>query len=220
MKAPTPSIRLVLVDDSSLVRAGLRVLLEGVPDLVIVGEAASAREADDVCARSRPDVVLLDIRLPDGTGLDVCRRLRARHPELKVLFLTSSDSPEIVDEAVRAGAHGYLLKEVDGPGLLQALRAVAAGQSILDPQVTARVLALAREGGVPKPLATLSAQEHRVLALIAEGRTNKEAAVALGLSEKTVKNYLGNIFDKLHVTRRAQAAAMFAQNRPTDRPHA
>ena len=219
MKLPTPSIRLVMVDDSALVRAGLRVLLEGVPDLLIVGEAANAREADDVCAHGRPDVVLLDIRLPDGTGIDVCRRLRARQPGLKVLFLTSSDSPEMVEEAVRAGAHGYLLKEVDGPGLLQALRAVAGGQSILDPQVTARVLALARDGSVPDPLATLSAQERRVLALIAEGRTNKEAAVALGLSEKTVKNYLSNIFDKVHVTRRAQAAAMFAQHQPPDRPH-
>jgi two-component system response regulator DevR len=218
MKAKTPllspPIRLVIVDDSELVRLGLRTLLEDVSGLSIVGEAATAASALTVCAQTSPDIALLDVRLPDGDGREVCRRLLAQQPALRVLFLTSADSPHIVDEAIRAGAHGYLLKEINGSGLVRAIREVAAGQSILDPLVTARVLQLVRDGSTNAPLATLSPQEHRVLALIATGKTNKEAAAELNLSEKTVKNYLSNIFDKLHITRRAQAAALYAQAGP------
>jgi two-component system response regulator DevR len=211
-------IRLALVDDSELVRLGLRTLLEDAPGLCLVGEAGTAAAALELCARERPDVVLLDIRLPDGTGLDVCRQLRKRLPDTRVIFLTSAGDGQTVDTAIRAGAHGYLLKEVNGSGLVEAVRAVAVGRSVLDPAITARVLQRARGGesiALGRPaLDTLSAQEGRVLALVSQGRTNKEAAVELGLSEKTVKNYLSAAFSKLHVTRRAEAAAIFARGRP------
>ncbi len=212
MKPSHPPIRLVIVDDSGLVRAGLRALLEDVPGLHLAGEAGTAAAALEVCGREKPDVVLLDLRLPDGTGLDVCRQLLKQRPDTRVVFLTSTDDEQAVDEAIRAGAHGYLLKDINGPGLVQAIRATAAGQSILDPLITARVLNLMRTSGGPATLAALSPQERRVLALIAEGHTNKEVATALGLAEKTVKNYLSNVFEKLHVTRRAQAAALYARD--------
>jgi len=213
MKAPP--IRLVIVDDSELVRAGLRALLEDIPGLQLVAEAGTAAAALEVCQREKPDVVLLDLRLPDGTGLEVCRELLKLRAETRIVFLTSADDENTVDEAIRAGAHGYLLKDINGPGLVQAIRAAAAGQSTLDPMITARLMKLVREAGAPTTLAALSPQERRVLALIAEGRTNKEVGAELGLAEKTVKNYLSNIFDKLHVTRRAQAAAMYARERAT-----
>ena len=213
MKAPP--IRLVIVDDSELVRAGLRALLEDIPGLQLVAEAGTSATALEVCQREKPDVVLLDLRLPDGTGLEVCRELLKLRAETRIVFLTSADDENTVDEAIRAGAHGYLLKDINGPGLVQAIRAAAAGQSTLDPMITARLMKLVREAGAPTTLAALSPQERRVLALIAEGRTNKEVGAELGLAEKTVKNYLSNIFDKLHVTRRAQAAAMYARERAT-----
>jgi two-component system response regulator DevR len=218
MKSPAAPIRLVIVDDSGLVRAGLRALLEDVPGLRLAGEAGTAAAALEVCGRERPDVVLLDLRLPDGTGLEVCRQLQKLRPDTRVVFLTSTDDEQTVDEAIRAGAHGYLLKDINGPGLVQAIRATAAGQSTLDPLITARVLNIMRTAGGPATLKTLSPQEHRVLALIAEGRTNKEAGAELGLAEKTVKNYLSNIFEKLHVTRRAQAAALYARDQPPPKP--
>ena len=213
--ATAKRIRLVLVDDSEVVRMGLRALLGGDPSLEIAGEAGSVAAGVDLCARVRPAVVLLDIRLPDGTGLDACRQILKRLPETRVLILTSVADNALVDEAIRAGAHGYLLKEIDGRGLVQAIRDVAAGKSILDPAITARVMQLVKTGGAaPDPLAVLSPQERRVLALIAEGCTNKEVGVRLGLSEKTVKNYLSTVFEKLHVSRRAEAAAIFAQRPP------
>jgi len=160
----------------------------------------------------KPDVVLMDIRLPDGTGIDACRQIRKRSPESRVLIVTSVIDDSIVDDAIRAGAHGYLLKEIDGRGLVNAVRDVAAGKSILDPAVTARVMQLFKGAGSGRDvLAVLSPQEKRVLALIAEGNTNKEVAAKLELSEKTVKNYLSTIFEKLHVTRRAEAAVIYAQ---------
>ncbi|MEI6861258.1 MAG: response regulator transcription factor [Verrucomicrobiota bacterium] len=217
MKAPPP-IRLVIVDDSELVRAGLRLLLGEDPGLSIAGEAGNVADGVELCLRLRPDVTLLDIRLPDGTGLDACREILRRAPGVRVLMLTSAADDRLVDEAVAAGAHGYLLKEIDAPGLRRAIRDVAAGRSVLDPRVTARVLRRARgesgsPGGGVSPDA-LSPQEQRILALIAKGCTNKEAAAELGLSEKTVKNYLSTVFDKLHVSRRAEAAAVFVQHRP------
>jgi two-component system response regulator DevR len=213
MKQPsiTPLIRLVIADDSELVRVGLQTLLLGALGIELCGVASTAAEALAVCRREHPDVVLLDIRLPDGTGIDVCRSLHSDGSDVRVLFLTSSSEQDVVDEAIRAGAHGYLLKEINTPALLQAIRDVAAGRSILDPQITARVMDLLKNER-NKPLITgLSPQEQRVLAKIAEGRTNKEVATDLGLSEKTVKNYLSNIFEKLHFTRRAQAAAYYTQ---------
>jgi len=204
-------VNVLLVDDSEVVRMGLRALLEAEPAIAIAGEAASVATAVEAAVRLRPDVMLLDIRLPDGTGLEACRRISLQVPETRVLILTSVLEQRVVDEAIRAGAKGYLLKEVNGRGLIQAILDVAAGRSVLDPSVTARVMQLAKTGPERDLLASLSAQERRVLALIAEGKTNKEVGVALNLSEKTVKNYLSNIFDKLHLTRRAQAAAFYAQ---------
>jgi two-component system, NarL family, response regulator DevR len=211
-RSPIPKIRLLLVDDSEVVRVGLRALLGTETSIDVVGEARSVREAIEACSRLRPAVVLLDIRLPDGTGIDACRQILKLLPETRVLILTSMIDDRLVDEAIRAGAHGYLLKEVDGHGLVAAIRDVAAGKSILDPAITARVLQMVKTGSSgADPLASLSAQERRVLALIAEGCTNKEVGVKLGLSEKTVKNYLSTVFEKLHVSRRAEAAVIYAQ---------
>ncbi len=211
--SPKPRIRLVLVDDSQVVRMGLRALLSTEPRVEILGEASSVSTAVETCLRLKPEVVLLDIRLPDGTGFDACRQILAKLPDTRVLVLTSVADETLVDEALRAGAHGYLLKEIDSRGLLQAVFDVAEGKSTLDPAVTARVIQLIKGGSsaTRDALAVLSPQERKVLALIAEGHTNKEVASQLGLAEKTVKNYLSNIFEKLHVSRRSQAAAMFVR---------
>ncbi len=211
--APAVSrIRLLIVDDSEVVRAGLRALLGIDVSLEVVGEAVNVATGVESSARLKPDVVLLDIRLPDGTGIDACRQILKRSPDTRVLILTSVIDDTIVDEAIRAGAHGYLLKEIDGRGLVTAIRDVAAGKSILDPAVTARVMQLVKTGASGRDaFGSLSPQEKRVLALIAEGCTNKEVGVKLGLSEKTVKNYLSTVFEKLHVSRRAEAAVIFAQ---------
>ena len=212
MSTAAPRIRLVLVDDSEVVRLGLRALLGAERTLEIVGEGASVATGVAACVKHKPDVALLDLRLPDGTGFDACRQILQRLPDTRVLMLTSVADDTLVDEAIRAGAHGYLLKEVNSRGLIQAITDVAAGKSILDPAVTARVMQFMKAGGPTRDvLASLSPQESRVLALIAQGKTNKEAGNELNLTEKTVKNYLSNIFEKLHVSRRAQAAAIYAQ---------
>ena len=212
MSVPSPRrIRVMLADDSEVVRMGLRTLLSAETGLEIVGEASSVATAVEVSGRTKPEVLLLDLRLPDGSGFDACRQILQRLPETRVLVLTSVVDDSLVDEAIRAGAHGYLLKEINGRGLVQAIFDVAAGKSILDPAITARVLQLVKSGGSRDTLADLSPQEKRVLALIAEGKTNKEVGNDLGLSEKTVKNYLSNIFEKLHISRRSQAAAIYAQ---------
>ena len=207
-------LRLVLVDDSEVVRTGLRTLLAAERSIEIVGEAGNVAAAVEACTRLKPDLVLLDIRLPDGTGFDACRQILARAPATRVLILTSVADDKLVEEAIRAGAHGYLLKEIDRRGLVQAIRDVAGGKSVLDPNVTARVMEFMKSGRADESvLSSLSPQENRVLALIAEGCTNKEVGVKLGLSEKTVKNYLSTVFEKLHVSRRAEAAVLFAQQR-------
>lgn len=208
----SPRIRVLLVDDSEMVRTGLRTLLGIEATIEVVGEAGDVATGVEAATRLKPDVVLLDIRLPDGSGIDACRRILVATPTTRVLMVTSMVDDTIVDESIRAGAHGYLLKEIDGRGLVNAIRDVAAGKSILDPAVTARVIKLVRSAGPGRdPLAGLSAQERRMLALIAEGCTNKEVAVKLELTEKTVRNYLSAIFDKLNVSRRAEAAAIYAQ---------
>ena len=217
--AVTARIRILIVDDSEMVRMGLRTLLGTEPQLEIVGEAANLASGVEAAARLAPHVVLLDIRLPDGTGIDACRQIRKRSPDTRVLMITSVLDEKVVDDAIRAGAHGYLLKEIDGRGLVNAVRDVAAGKSILDPAVTARVLEAFKSAGAGRDaLAVLSPQEKRVLALIAEGHTNKEVGAKLELSEKTVKNYLSTIFEKLHVTRRAEAAVIYAQERGRSAP--
>lgn len=206
-------LRLVIVDDSEVVRMGLKTLLEGDRTLQLVGEAGSVASAVEVALQTKPDLVLLDIRLPDGTGFDACRRILEKLPDTRVLILTSVAEETMVDDAIRAGANGYLLKEVNGRALIQAIHDVAAGKSILDPAITERVLSIIRSNapGTRSTLDALSPQERRVLALIAEGRTNKEVAAEMGLAEKTVKNYLSTVFEKLHVSRRSQAAALYVQ---------
>lgn len=213
------AVRLALVDDSELVRLGLRTLLENQPGLEIVGEASSARTGREMLLAHRPDVVLLDIRLPDSTGLDVCRYLQLHLPDTRVIFLTSSSDGHTVDEAIRAGAHGFLLKEIDAAGLIRAIHTVAAGGSALDQAVTARVFSLVKTPASRSALERLSTQEIKILALVAAGKTNKEVAHTLNLAEKTVKNYLSTVFEKLQVASRAHAAAIYAQeHRPGPTP--
>ena len=208
----SPALRLVIVDDSELVRVGLKSLLQSAPGITISGLAATAVEALALCKREKPDVVLLDIHLPDENGIEVCRQLLRFDSELRVLFLTANAGADTIDAAIQAGAHGYLLKEVNTTALLQGIRDVAAGRSILDPQITARVMDLLKNDRTKPIIDTLSPQEQRVLVLIADGLTNKEVANAMGLAEKTVKNYLSTVFEKLHVTRRSQAAVYYAQS--------
>jgi two-component system response regulator DevR len=210
-------IRILLVDDSELVRRGIKSVLSGQPEPIVsvVGEADSVASAIAACREHKPDIVLLDIRLPDGSGFDACRQILQDLPETRVIVLTSYSNDNLVYEAVTAGAQGYLMKEIDPTGLLQAVQDVAAGRSILDPDATSRVLRLLRSGGGAKDssdLSLLSPQERRVLKLVAEGLTNKQVGEQLTLSENTVKNYLINVFEKLKVKRRAQAAAIYVQH--------
>ena len=210
----SPRVRLVLVDDSEVVRLGLRSLLASEAAFEIIGEAGGVSSGVEVVTRLKPDVVLLDIRLPDGSGFDACRQILQRTPATRVLFLTSVADDSLVESAIRAGGHGYLLKEIDARALVQAIRDVAAGRSVLDPAVTARVMeAMKSRPNAVSALDALSPQENRVLALIAEGLTNKEVGGRLNLSEKTVKNYLSTVFEKLHVSRRAEAAVIYAQQK-------
>lgn len=209
-------IRILLVDDSELVRRGIKTVLSATvdPPMRVVGEAGNVATAISECLRLKPDVVLLDIRLPDGSGFDVCRQIVQKQPESKIIVLTSYANDNFVYEAVTSGAQGYLMKEIDPAGLTQAIQDVAAGRSILDPDATSRVLRLLRSGGGSADgadLSILSTQERRVLALVADGLTNKQVGEQLGLSENTVKNYLVNVFEKLQVKRRAQAAAIYVQ---------
>ena len=222
MTNPSPPIHILLVDDSELVRRGIKTVLSSEPSnrvLKIVGGAATAAAAVASARQLRPDIILLDIRLPDGSGLEACREIIQERPETKIIILTSFSNDTYVYDAVIAGARGYLMKEIDPAGLVQALHDVADGRSILDPDATARVLRLLRDGGMTETtsdLASLSAQERRVLALVAEGLTNKQVGEQLKLSENTVKNYLVSVFEKLQVKRRAQAAAVYVQQtKPT-----
>lgn len=207
-------IRILIVDDHQMVRVGLRTLLGRFPHIEVVGEAGTAKDALDETVRLQPDVLLLDVRLPDGSGFDVCRKVQEMPGEVRVLILTSFADSDIVFESISAGADGYLLKEIGAEDLVHAIEKVAAGQSILDPAVTRKVLGRVRnpsEAVAKDKLESLSSQQLKVLALVAEGKTNKEIAVSMGLSDKTVKNYFSNILDKLDLTRRSQAAAFYAQ---------
>ncbi len=210
----TKKIRLFLVDDHQVVRMGLRSVLGQDSEISIVGEAGTSAEAVSQVIEQKPDVVLLDLRLPDGSGVDVCRDILSALPEIRILFLTSYGDEDAVLSAVVAGAKGYLLKEVAAEELIRSIKLVAAGQPVLDPTVTSRVMNWMQGLKMPQPKEKtegLSPQEHRIVALIADGKTNKEIAVDLKLSEKTVKNYLSNIFQKLQITRRSQAAAFFVK---------
>ena len=208
------SVRLLIVDDHEVVRIGLRTMFERTPGISVVGEAGTAAGAVSETSRLHPDVVLLDVRLPDRSGFDACREIQKLPADVKVLVLTSFADDDTVFEAIASGADGYLLKEVDADHLIQAVRSVAAGQSILDPSVTRRVIGRVRNPANENEqrLAKLSAQEQRVLALVAKGKTNKEIAAELGLSDKTVKNYFSNVLDKLKLARRSQAAAFYVEH--------
>ena len=213
-----PKIRLMVVDDHEVVRLGLNALFRQTSGIEVVAEAGSVADAVKGAAQQRPDVVLMDLRLPDGTGIDACRDILSAHPGTRVLFLTSHSDEEAVMSTILAGAAGYLLKEVGSQALINAIELVHGGQSILDPKVTTAVLRRmsmldGKAAAAKQPSRdTLSPQERRILALVVEGKTNKEIAKAIGLSDKTVKNYLSNAFQKLHVGRRSHAAALYERN--------
>lgn len=207
-------IKVLLVDDHEVVRVGLRSLLASERGIEVVGEAGSAAEAVAQAERLQPDVVVMDVRLPDRSGVEACREIRSADPRVQVIMLTSYADDEAVFHSIIAGASGYLLKQIRGQELVRAIETVAAGRSLLDPAVIQTVLDQMKRlasGHQPDGISQLSAQEQKVLALVAEGKTNKEIAVALGLSDKTVKNYLSHVFEKLNLSRRAEAAAYFAR---------
>jgi len=204
--------RVFLLDDHEVVRRGLKELIDGEEDLEVVGEAGSAGMGLASIATSNPDVAVLDVRLPDGNGVEVCREVRARDPKIACLMLTSFSDDEALFDAIMAGAAGYLLKDVRGNDLIDAIRRVAAGDSLLDPTLTGRVLERLRKGDEEDPrLASLSEQERRILELIAEGLTNRQIAERMHLAEKTVKNYVSNLLAKLGMQRRTEAAVFYTQ---------
>jgi DNA-binding NarL/FixJ family response regulator len=203
--------RVFLLDDHEVVRRGVRELLESEDDLEVVGEAGSAEEAYARIPATTPDVAVLDVRLPDGDGVEVCREIRSRHPEIACIMLTSFADDEAVYAAIMAGAAGYLLKQVRGTDLVEGIRRVAAGASLLDPAVTTRVLERLRHKGDDDPLGALTDQERSILGLIAEGLTNRQIGERMFLAEKTVKNYVSNVLAKLGMTRRTEAAAYAAR---------
>ena len=206
-------IRVFLLDDHEIVRRGLKDLLEREGDIEVVGEAALAEEAVARIATLRPDVAVLDGRLPDGSGIEVCREVRSQNPQIQALILTSYDDDKALFSAIMAGAAGFVLKQIRGNDLVRAIRRVAAGESIMDPAVTQQVLERLRKGPPEdKALAPLTAQERRILELIGRGMTNREIGEALSLTEKTVKNYASNVLAKLGFARRTQAAVFASKH--------
>ncbi len=206
------AVRVFLLDDHEIVRRGVKELLETEGDLEVVGEAGTAAEALARIPPTRPDVAVLDVRLPDGDGVQVCREIRSAHPEIQCLMLTSFADDEALFQAIMAGASGYVLKQIKGADVVEAVRSVAAGRSLLDPSVTARVLERLRKGSEEDELlARLSPQERNILRLIADGLTNRQIAEQVHLAEKTVKNYVSNLLAKLGMERRTQAAVYAAR---------
>ncbi len=216
----TRRLDLLIVDDHEVVRQGLVTLLGRRPEFNVVGEAGTVAEATAAARRFRPDLVIMDVRLPDGSGIEACREIRAEMPDTRVVMLTSYPDEDAVLSAIIAGASGYLLKQVRARDLVAALEAVGRGESLLDPAVTGRVLERVRRiatADQPDELAQLTSQEQKILLLVAEGKTNKEIAAEVFLSDKTVKNYVSSILGKLNLERRAQAAAYMARiHRPGD----
>ena len=215
----TPSekqLRVMLVDDHEVVRDGVKSLLEAAGGMVVVAEAASVRDAVARADRSFPDVVVMDVRLADGSGIEATREIRSRRPDTAVLMLTSFADDDALFASIMAGAAGYVLKQIRGDDLVRAIRAVGRGESLLDPAVTGSVLARLRKGKhllEDEKLARLSAQEEHILSLVADGKTNKEIGEDMHLAEKTVKNYMSSVLSKLEVARRAEAAAYLATHR-------
>ncbi|MFL6204424.1 MAG: response regulator [Acidimicrobiales bacterium] len=216
----TEPTRVFLLDDHEVVRRGVRDLLEAEDDLTVVGEAGTAEEAVGRIPATSPHVAVLDVRLPDGDGIEVCRDVRSRHPEIACIMLTSFADDEAVYAAIMAGASGYVLKQVRGTELVDGIRRVARGESLLDPLVTTRILERIRHSEADDELAGLTEQERKILELIAEGLTNRQIGEQMFLAEKTVKNYVSNLLSKLGMHRRTEAAAYAARlserkNRPT-----
>jgi DNA-binding NarL/FixJ family response regulator len=209
-------IRVFILDDHELVRRGVRELLEAEPDIVVVGEAETAEQAIGRIPATSPHVALLDVRLPDGDGVTVCREVRSKRPEVRVLMFTSVDDDEALFDAIMAGASGYVLKQIRGTDLVDSVRRVAAGQSLLDPNLTATVLTRLRSLREPAHDVRLTDLEQRILDLLADGHTNREIGARLFLAEKTVKNYVSNILRKLGMHRRTEAA-VFAVRRQEHR---
>lgn len=208
-------IKVMLVDDHEVVRQGLRAMLDAQEDLEVVAEAGTAGEAVLRARSYKPDVVVLDVRLPDRSGVLACRDIRAEHPDMAVLMLTSFSDDQALFDSIMAGAAGYVLKQIRGSELVDGVRRVGSGESLLDPAVTARVLERVRnpKGDEDPRLARLTPTEARILEMIAEGRTNREIGERIHLAEKTVKNYVSTILTKLQVSRRAEAAAYLAERR-------
>ena len=209
-------IRVMLVDDHEVVREGLRTLISRDKSLLVAAEAGTMAEAIETASHTRPDVIVMDVRLPDGSGVEACRTIREARPETKVIMLTSYADDEALFASIVAGAAGYLLKQTRGQAVIDAITAVAAGRSLLDPDVTGKVLERVRRGREDQDpaFASLTEQERRVLEQLAEGKTNRDIGAVLFLSEKTVKNYVSRILDKLGLSRRAEAAAYMANRRP------
>ena len=213
------ALRLLVVDDHEVVRQGLVALLDRREGFEVVAQAGTVAEAVAAAARFEPDLVVMDVRLPDGSGIEACREIRASRPETRVIMLTSYPDEEAVLSAIIAGASGYLLKQIRGRDLVSALESVGRGESLLDPAVTERVLQRVRAaatGGAADELSDLTQQERKILLLVAEGKTNKEIASDVFLSDKTVKNYVSSILSKLNLQRRTQAAAFVAKHRLGD----
>jgi two-component system, NarL family, response regulator DevR len=209
-------IRLLIVDDHKVVRLGLITMFSRHRGVQIVADVGTMAEAVEEARRLKPDVILMDVRLPDGSGIDACREIRTACPETQVLFLTSFADDDALLATVLAGAAGFLLKQADEVGVIHAVETVANGQSIMDPAVTNALFQRMRsfsDSEHTHASGTLSPQEERVMILVVEGKTNKEIALNMGLSEKTVKNYLSNIFQKMQVSRRSQAAVLFERHR-------
>jgi two-component system response regulator DevR len=213
---PARTLRLLVVDDHEVVRQGLVALLDRRPGFQVVAEAGTVEEAIAQARVHQPDIVVMDVRLPDGSGVEACREIRAELPGTRVIMLTSFPDDEAVLSAIVAGAAGYLLKQIRARDLVAALEAVGRGESLLDPAVTERVLERVRRiatGAIDDELGVLTPQERKILMLVAEGKTNKEIAADVFLSDKTVKNYVSSILSKLNLERRAQAAAYVARHR-------
>jgi len=207
-------IRVFLVDDHELVRRGITALLNAEPDIEVIGEAATAAQARSRIRATRPDVAILDVRLPDGSGIDVCREVRSENPDVNCLMLTGYDDDEAIYAAVLAGAAGYVIKDVQGSGLLDSLRKVAAGKKLIHPSMSGRVVQRITDTHQSDPrLESLSSRERDILPLIAEGLTNREIGERLGLAEKTVKNYISGLLSKLGLQRRTQAAVLHLESR-------
>jgi two-component system, NarL family, response regulator DevR len=209
-----PCIRLLLVDNHQIVRIGLAALFRTVPHFLVVGEAGTVAEAVAQARQCAPDVVLMDVRLPDGSGIEACRQIRSERPDARVLMLTSYSDEEAVIASIMAGAAGYLLKDTDAEKLIEGIEVIARGGSLLDPAVTQMVLSWMQRPRVQvpgDPLTELSEREREILPLIAEGKTNRGIALLLSLSEHSVKSYVSNILQKLHLARRAEAAAFMAR---------